>query len=119
MSHGSAWTWNEQRGQYYYHQFTIEQPDLDYRNPQLVQEMKDILVFWLEKGVAGFRVDALYCLVEDISFADEPLTNNPNCGPLDACRLQHTLTQDQPETIDMVIQWRKVLKDLSQKTGED
>lgn len=44
-----AWTWNEQRGQYYLHQFAVEQPDLNFREPRVVQAMKDVLTYWLEK----------------------------------------------------------------------
>lgn len=54
-----AWTWNEEREQYYLHQFAAGQPDLNYRNPRVVQEMKDVLIFWLDMGAAGFRVDAV------------------------------------------------------------
>ena len=52
---GSAWTFNSQRGQYYYHQFLPQQPDLNFRNPAVVKEMDDVIRFWLDKGVDGFR----------------------------------------------------------------
>jgi alpha-glucosidase len=57
--YGSAWTWSDKRGQFYLHQFTKQQPDLNYRNPKVVQRMSDVLRFWLAKGVSGFRVDAV------------------------------------------------------------
>lgn len=78
---GSAWTWNEQRQQYYLHQFTKEQPDLNFRNPKVSAEMKKVLKFWLELGAAGFRVDAINHLFEVEDFRDEPLNDddtNPN-----------------------------------------
>lgn len=56
---GSAWEWSWTRGQFYFHQFHPRQPDLNYRNPKVEQEMKDVLEFWLEKGVDGFRIDAM------------------------------------------------------------
>lgn len=56
---GSAWTWSEKRQKYYLHQFTKQQPDLNYRNPKVMEQMSDVLRFWLKKGVAGFRVDAV------------------------------------------------------------
>jgi alpha-glucosidase len=53
----SAWRWSPIRQQMYYHMFQYKQPDLNYRNPHVVQEMKNIITYWLEKGVSGFRVD--------------------------------------------------------------
>lgn len=57
--YGSAWTWSDKRQQYYFHQFTRQQPDLNYRNPVVLQKMEDVLRFWLAKGVSGFRCDAV------------------------------------------------------------
>jgi alpha-glucosidase len=69
---GSAWTWNEARQQYYLHQFTAEQPDLNFREPRVVQAMKDVLTFWLDQGVDGFRVDDINFLFEDPAMRNEP-----------------------------------------------
>lgn len=73
----STWRWSNIRKQFYLHQFHYKQPDLNYRDPKLVQEMKDVLTYWLEKGVGGFRIDIIVCLFEkmngDGSFPDEPL----------------------------------------------
>lgn len=55
----SAWKWNWERKQFYFHQFHPRQPDLNFRNPKVEQEMKDVLEFWLAKGVSGFRIDAM------------------------------------------------------------
>src|SRR3546814_14489614 len=57
-SGGSAWEWDDKTGQYYYHAFLKEQPDLNWRNPQVREAMHDVLRFWLRRGVDGFRVDA-------------------------------------------------------------
>lgn len=57
----SAWEWNSERQQFYLHQFVKEQPDLNYRNPLVQQEMEDVLRFWLDLGVDGFRQDAVRC----------------------------------------------------------
>lgn len=118
----SAWKYNEIRGELYYHKFLDKQPDLNYRNPRLVQEMKDILTFWLDKGVAGFRVDAIPTLFEvlpdaDGNYPDEPLTNNPNCDPDDNCYLQHIYTEDRNETYYMAYQWRELLDNYKNKNG--
>ena len=93
---GSAWEWSEARGQFYYHAFTKEQPDLNYRNPAVIQEMLDILGFWIEKGVDGFRMDAVPFLFEDSEFRDEPrshLTSDPE----DYLYLLHIFTWNYPQ----------------------
>jgi len=56
---GSAWTWHEKRQQYYLHSFAKEQPDLNWANPKVKQEIFDIVQFWIAKGVGGFRLDAI------------------------------------------------------------
>ena len=76
MFRGSAWEWNEQRQQYYLHQFVPGQPDLNYRNPKVLQAMKDVIAFWLDLGVDGFRMDAVAHIWEDERLLDEPLSGN-------------------------------------------
>ncbi|MCL4253603.1 MAG: alpha-glucosidase, partial [Anaerolineae bacterium] len=56
---GSAWEYDPATGQYYYHFFLKEQPDLNWRNPEVVQAMMDVVRFWLNMGVDGFRMDAV------------------------------------------------------------
>lgn len=91
--YGSAWTWNDQRGQYYFHQFTKEQPDLNYRNPAVKQEMTDVIAFWLYKGVDGFRVDAINHMFENEDLLDEPVTGT-DPDPNSYGYLQHYHTKD-------------------------
>ena len=74
MFRGSAWEYNEERGQFYLHQFVAGQPDLNYRNPLVVQEMLNVLSFWLDLGVDGFRMDAVAHIWEDGEFKDEPVS---------------------------------------------
>lgn len=110
----SAWEWSDRREAYYYHVFVKEQPDLNYRNPKVVEEMKNVLRFWLDRGVAGFRCDTVPHLFEvlpdaDGNLPDEPLSGDPNCDPDNYCYLNHVLTQVLPETYDMIYQWREVL----------
>ena len=69
---GPAWTFDVKTGQYYYHAFLPEQPDLNWRNPEVVEAMLGVLGFWLERGVDGFRVDVLWHLMKDEGFADNP-----------------------------------------------
>nr|XP_036225275.1 maltase 2 isoform X2 [Bactrocera oleae] len=114
--YGSAWTWNEKRSQYYLHQFTAAQPDLNFRNPKVVEAMDEILHFWLEKGVNGFRVDAVNHLFEDAKLRDEPLT-----GKTDDMNsyeyTKHIYTKDMPEVLDMLQHWRKLMDDYTAKKG--
>jgi len=69
---GSAWTWDEASGQYYLHLFLPQQPDLNWRNPEVVQAMHGVLRFWLDRGVDGFRIDVAHCTGKDPAFADHP-----------------------------------------------
>jgi len=68
---GSAWEWDETTRQYYYHKFYVKQPDFNWNNPKVHEAFKDIIAFWLKRGVAGFRFDAITTLFEDPSLADE------------------------------------------------
>jgi len=116
---GSAWEWNEKRQQYYYHAFQKKQPDLNYRNPSVVEIIKNTIQFWLGRGVDGFRFDAVNYLFESDGLADEPKSYWPNILDTDYDSLNHTQTLDQPETIEMVHTWRKLLdqNDVTEKTN--
>ncbi|XP_044254966.1 maltase 2-like [Tribolium madens] len=113
----SAWEWNDKRQQYYFHQFDVTQPDLNFYNPKVVKEMKDILLFWLDFGVDGFRVDAIPYIFEHQDLLDEPKSHFPNCDPTNFDYLQHIYTKDQKETYDLMHEWRKLIDDYSQKHG--
>ncbi len=67
---GSAWTLDEASGQYYCHLFLPEQPDLNWSNPGVIEAWKDVLRFWLERGVDGFRIDVTQGFVKDADFRD-------------------------------------------------
>ncbi len=87
---GNGWTLDPARNQYYFHRFYAEQPDLNYRNPEVVKETLDVLRFWLDKGVDGFRCDVIGKLFESPA----------GCSML-------------PETVEYIKQMRKVLDDAS------
>ena len=74
---GSGWQWDSATGQYYYHSFTAQQPDLNWRNPDLQAAMYEIARFWLERGVDGFRIDAAHWILKDPDLRDNP----PNTAP--------------------------------------
>ncbi|MDQ4132203.1 MAG: alpha-amylase family glycosyl hydrolase, partial [Actinomycetota bacterium] len=69
---GPAWTFDERTGQWYLHLFLPEQPDLDWSNPEVVAAMHDVLRFWLDRGVDGFRVDVVHGLGKDPALPDDP-----------------------------------------------
>jgi alpha-glucosidase len=74
----SGWEWDAKTSQYYYHRFYIQQPDLNWNNPQVRKAMYDVERFWINRGVAGFRLDAVTSLFEDPSFTDENYVHDAN-----------------------------------------
>lgn len=70
---GSAWEFDEVTGEYYLHIFSKKQPDLNWKNEGLREEIKDMIRFWIEKGVDGFRMDAINHLAKDMDFPDAPI----------------------------------------------
>jgi oligo-1,6-glucosidase/alpha-glucosidase len=70
---GSSWEWDQATGQYYLHAFLKEQPDLNWRNPEVRSAMIDVMRFWFERGIDGFRIDVLWHLIKA-----EELTDNPD-----------------------------------------
>jgi alpha-glucosidase len=75
---GSAWQWDARTKQFYYHEFYKQQPDLNWRNPEVEKAMFAAMRFWLDRGVAGFRLDAIPTLFEDPQLRDEPATGGTN-----------------------------------------
>ncbi|GAA0315827.1 alpha-amylase family glycosyl hydrolase [Bacillus carboniphilus] len=73
---GTAWEWDEQTGQYYYHAFAKEQVDLNWANPEVREAMKDVMKFWIDKGIDGFRLDVINFLTVSNEFKDNPYLEN-------------------------------------------
>jgi alpha-glucosidase len=96
---GPAWTRDELSGRYYLHSFYPEQPDLDWRVPEVRQAMGDVIRFWTARGVDGFRADALQQLMKDPELRDDPVATTPFLLPLgdDYGRLQHVHSEAGPE----------------------
>ncbi|XP_011301861.1 maltase 2 [Fopius arisanus] len=115
---GSAWTFNAERGQYYLHQFTTGQPDLNYRSAAVITEIDAALTFWLDHGVDGFRIDAINYLFEDIEYLDEPRLFRPDLPVDDYETLDHIYSKDQVETYTLLKSWRKLLDTHSKKDKE-
>jgi alpha-glucosidase len=106
---GSAWEWDEHTGQYYYHAFLKEQPDLNWRNLEVKKAMYDVMRFWLDKGVDGFRVDVMWHLIKDKLLRNNP--PNPDYDPHTSSynKLLPVYSTDQPEVHDIVHEMRAVL----------
>ncbi|XP_039296338.1 maltase 2 [Nilaparvata lugens] len=114
---GSGWTFVPERGQYYYHQFSVKQPDLDFRNPKVREEMYDVLKYWLDLGVDGFRMDAVKHLMEDSSFNDETYID-PRGNHMSYLNMYHNLTTDWHETYDLIYEWRQFLDNYASNSSD-
>ena len=104
-----AWQFDETSGQHDLHLFDVKQPDLNWRNPNARQAMYDVLRFWLDRGVDGFRIDVLWLLLKDEQFRDNPM--NPDWKPGDAPdkRQFDLYTGDQPGIHEIVREMRAVV----------
>jgi alpha-glucosidase len=103
---GSAWTWDEMRGQFYMHTFLPEQPDVNWRNPALRAAMQAMVRGWLERGVDGFRLD-----VFNAFFKHTDLPSNPRryVGRRPYDRQVHLYDKDRPELADFLAEFRALL----------
>lgn len=112
---GSGWEYDEFTGQYYYHAFLKEQPDLNWRNPEVQKAMMDVLRFWLDKGVDGFRVDVMWHMIKDDHFRDNP--PNPDYTEDQSPYERHlqAYTTDQPEVHEIVRMMREVIDEYDER----
>jgi len=105
---GSAWEWMQARGQFYYHKFYKQQPDLNWRNPAVEQAMFGAIRFWLDRGVAGFRLDAIPELLEDPALRDEPI-DHPGTNAQGDPNLKNVYTSNLPEVHDVIRRMRAMV----------
>jgi alpha-glucosidase len=112
---GGAWEWDEKTEQYYYHAFLKEQPDLNWRNPAVRRAMLDVLRFWLDRGVDGFRVDVMHHLVKDTDFRDNPPNPQWQAGMSPYRELLTTYTVDLPEVQEIVAAMRGVIEEYDDR----
>lgn len=111
---GSSWEWAPERGQYYLHNFLISQPDLNLHNPQVQAELLDVLRFWLNRGVDGFRLDTVNYYMHDPALRDNPpMPPNPErWPPISSYDMQdHAHDKNRPENIDFLRKMRGVLNE--------
>ncbi|QMV18624.1 DUF3459 domain-containing protein [Granulicella sp. 5B5] len=104
---GSAWQWDETTKSFYYHYFYVQQPDLNWRNPEVQKAMLNVLRFWMDKGVSGFRIDAVSRLFEDPQLRNDP--SLPGTNAFGDPNIQHKYTDDLPEVHDMLRAMRAVV----------
>ena len=109
---GPAWSRDERSGRWYLHSFYPEQPDLDWRNPEVVEAMQDVVRFWLERGVDGFRLDAINKLVKDAELRDDPPASGTSLPRLaESATLQHVYSDNRPEALDALRSIREAAGD--------
>jgi alpha-glucosidase len=127
-----AWTFDKKTGQYYYNYFYPQQPDLNWRNPAVKEAMLDVTRFWYNRGVAGFRLDAVDTLFEDPNLTDNPSApgkdkfGRPNFARIHNTKLPevHTVLQDLRKIADehdaVLIgeTWTKDIAELKNYYGE-
>jgi len=106
----SAWTFDATTGQYYYHFFYPQQPDLSWRNPEVREAMCDVLRFWLRRGVGGFRLDAVSRLFEAADLKNNPIL--PGTNAYGDPNIQHKYTDNLPEVHEVLREFRKVVSEF-------
>src|SRR6185503_11411625 len=99
---GPAWSRDERSGRWYLHSFYPEQPDLDWRNPEVVDAMQGVVRFWLDRGVDGFRLDAVNLILKDAELRDDPPASGefpfPRAG--ESATLDHVYSDNQPDAVE-------------------
>jgi alpha-glucosidase len=112
---GSGWTWDERTGQYYFHSFHPDQPDLNWRNPAVRDAMHDVLRFWLDRGIDGFRVDVIWLLIKDEELRDNPPVPDATGDAFAYEELVPSYTADRPEVHELIAGMRAVLDDYGER----
>lgn len=114
---GPAWTYDAATEQYYLHSFLAEQPDLNYRHPEVRSAMQEVMRFWLDRGVDGFRIDVIHKLMKDLELRDNPPPDEVDVNPVrDYFGQRHVYDEDRPEVHDLIRSWRVLLDGYSDRT---
>lgn len=116
---GSAWEWCEERGQYYLHNFLKQQPDLNFHNPKVQEELCEVLRFWAKLGVDGFRLDACNCYFHNSSFHDNPVSPFNHVDVQDETnpyfKQIHLFDKSQPENLEFMKKLRSVVDEFEDR----
>ncbi|HEY7004942.1 MAG TPA: alpha-amylase family glycosyl hydrolase, partial [Sphingomicrobium sp.] len=105
---GPAWQWDARRGQYYLHNFLAEQPDLNLHNPAVQDALLDVARFWLDRGVDGFRIDAINFAMHDPDLRDNPPAPNGGKRTRSFDFQQHLYNQSHPDIVKFLERLRSV-----------
>ncbi|WP_395622912.1 alpha-amylase family glycosyl hydrolase [Sphingomonas daechungensis] len=105
---GPAWTWDGRRGQYYLHNFLTEQPDLNLHNPAVQDAILDAARFWLDRGVDGFRIDAINFAMHDPELRDNPPAPNGTKRTRSFDFQQHLYNQSHPDIVGFLERLRRL-----------
>jgi alpha-glucosidase len=120
---GSAWQWDGERMQYYLHNFLSEQPDLNLHNAEVQQELLDVVRFWLERGVDGFRLDTINFYFHDQELRDNPALDPENRNDTIAPSVNpynwqdHLYDKNRPENLEFLKKFRAVLDEFPAATA--
>ncbi|WP_439154926.1 alpha-glucosidase [Yoonia sp.] len=113
---GSAWQWDARREQYFMHNFLVSQPDLNFHEPQVQEALLDVALFWLHRGVDGFRLDTINFYIHDKQLRDNPplakekrnATIAPSVNPYN--HQEHLYDKNQPENLEFLRRLRAVME---------
>ncbi|WP_458757636.1 alpha-amylase family glycosyl hydrolase [Afipia sp. TerB] len=112
---GTAWEWNEDRQQYYYHSFLVQQPDLNWRNAEVRSALLDVMRFWLRRGIDGFRVDASAVLIKDALCRDNPHNPEADENTPSPQRFKPVFTDDRRESMTCIEEMREALDEFDDR----
>ncbi|HVW93266.1 MAG TPA: alpha-glucosidase family protein [Devosia sp.] len=117
---GRAWEWNPARRQYYLHNFLVSQPDLNFHNPAVQDAVLDVMRFWLERGVDGFRLDTVNYYFHDAQLRNNPPVRRPEhlpyaINPYDM--QEHRFSKSQPENTGFLKRVRELLDRFPETTS--
>ena len=112
---GSAWEYDDATGQFYYHAFLAQQPDLNWRNPAVRSAIYDVMRFWLGKGIDGFRVDVIWHLIKDEAFRNNPPNPHFVEGRPPNEKILTQYSTDQPEVHDVIAEMRRVIDEFDHR----
>jgi alpha-glucosidase len=105
---GPAWTRDDATGLWYLHNFDRKQPDLDWWNEAVRDEFDDILRFWLDRGIAGFRIDVAHGIVKDRELRDNPEATEEDVAAVRRLGQRPVFSMNRPEVHDVLKRWRRL-----------
>jgi len=111
---GSGWEWDEHTDQFYYHAFLKEQPDLNWQNPEVREAIAEVMRFWMRRGVAGFRLDAIAHIGKDPNLPDNPL--KPGV-PEDAGGEWNNQIHEFDQACPVMVPWLRELRSIANEYG--